>query len=159
MADSTSTSTLSDNIPSSDPRFSFIWDHSFQESDFLTSIQVNSPVSSSDFEFNPQASMSSEDESIPPATTLLTWEESTKLSTSSVVSPNVGGLVKQDDGTLLAFSGTDPDKKVNVRSYNADKDTYVIEQDDRNPLWTDQQGPSHVGQYRPRDINQLLQID
>lgn len=126
MADSTSTSTLSDNIPSLDPRFSIIWDHNFQESDFLTSIQVNSPISSSDFEFNPPASMSSEDKSTPPETTLLTWEESTKLSTSSVVSPKVGGLVKQDDGTLLAFSGTDPDKKVNVWSYNADKDTYVI---------------------------------
>ena len=159
MADSTSSSTLSDNIPSLDPRFSIIWDHNFQESDFLTSIQVNSPFSSFDFEFNHPASMSSEDESTPPATTLLTWEESTKLSTSSVVSPKVGGLVKQDDGTLLAFSGTDPDKKVNVWSYNADKDTYVIEQDDRNPLWTDQQGPSHVGQYRPRDIKQLLQIE
>ena len=120
MADSTSTSTLSDNIPSLDPRFSIIWDHNFQESDFLTSIQVNSSFSSFDFEFHHSVNMSSEDESTPPVTTLLTWEESTKLSTSSVVSPNVCGLVKQDDGTLLAFSGTDPDKKVNVWSYNAD---------------------------------------
>ena len=67
--------------------------------------------------------------------------------------------MKQGDGTLIAYSGTDPDKNVNVWSFNVKKKTYVIEQDDRNPPWSDQQGPSHVGQYRPRDIKQLLQIE
>ena len=163
MADSDSSSTSSENIQSSTSHSSNIWDHNFQESDFLTSIQVDSPFSSFDFEFEHSVNMSSEEESpsvtTTPVTTLLTWEESTKLSTSSIVCPKIGGLVKQDDGTLLAFSGTDPDKKVNVWSYDADKNTYVIEQDARNPNWTDQQGPSHVGQYRPRDIKQLLQIE
>lgn len=159
MADSRSTSTSSDNSQISDPQFSFILDHNFQESNFLNTIQVESPVSSSNFEFNLLSTMSSDNESASPAPNLLTWEESTKLPTSEVACPQVGGLMKQNDGTIIAFSGTDPDKKVNVWSYNVSKKTYVIEQDDRNPLWSDQQGPSHVGQYRPRDIKQLLQIE
>ena len=48
------------------------------------------------------------------------------------------------DGTLIAYSGTDPGKNVNVWSYNVKKKTYVIEQDDRNTLWSDHQGSSHV---------------
>ena len=88
--------------------------------------------------------MSSDNESASPGTDLLTWEESTKLPTSEVFCPKVGGLMKQGDGTLIAHSGTNPDKDVNVWSYNVKTKTYVIEQDDRNPLWSDQQGSSHV---------------
>ena len=78
MADSRSTSTLSDNSQISDPQFSFIWDHNFQESNFLNTIQLESQVSSSNFEFNLLATMSSDNESASPGTDLLTWEESTK---------------------------------------------------------------------------------
>ena len=87
MANRNSSSTSSDKIQISDPQFLFIWDHNIQELDFLNSIQVNSPFSSFDFEFIDSVDMSTDSIVAQSGTNLLTWEYSTKLSTSSVGCP------------------------------------------------------------------------
>ena len=50
-------------------------------------MQVNSPFSYFDFEFTNSVDMSTDSVVAQPGTYLLTWEYSTKLSTSSVGCP------------------------------------------------------------------------
>ena len=124
MADSHSSATSFDKIYSLDPQFLLIWDHNFQKSDLINSIQVKSPfISFYDFGLNHLVNMSSDSEVVLPGTNILTREHSTNLSTSSVVYPKIDGLVKQDDGRSSAFFCTDSYQKVNLLSSYVDKDT------------------------------------
>ena len=124
MADSHSSATSFDKIYSLDPQFLLIWDHNFQKSDLINSIQVKSPfISFYDFGLNHLVNMSSDSEVVLPGTNILTREHSTNLSTSSVVYPKIDGLVKQDDGRIFAFFCTESYQNVNLLSSYVDKDT------------------------------------
>jgi hypothetical protein len=67
-------------------------------------------------------------------------------------SPKVGELVKSEDGTVIAFVGTDPDAQVNVFAYNATDDKYTIDSLAYEPSYPNQQGPVHDEQYCPTGI-------
>ena len=93
-------------------RLLFIWD--FQESEFLNSLQVNSPSLSFDFEFNYSVNMLSDSKLDLRSTNISACEQSTRLSTASVVCTKVNWFVKQYNGTVIVFSGTDSDKKIKI---------------------------------------------
>ena len=60
-----------------------------------------------------------------------------------------------EDGTkLLAWLGTDPDARVNCYQWfvTAGTGEWEIEPDMYHSGWTNQKGPVHVGQYRPRGV-------
>jgi hypothetical protein len=81
----------------------------------------------------------------------LSWSDVSGTA-PAVTNPKMGGLMKSEDGTIIAFVGTDPDAQVNVFSYDAIEDKYTIDSLLFEPSYPNQQGPVHDGQYRPTGI-------
>jgi hypothetical protein len=87
---------------------------------------------------------------VPPPP-VLDWD-AVATTAQGVNTPITGGLVKAEDGTIIAYVGTDPDSQVNVFTWDVIDNKWTIETTIYNKAYPNQQGPVHDGQYRPRGI-------
>ena len=87
----------------------------------------------------------------------LKWDDLNK-NQPSVTTPNCGGLLMAEDNKIIAFVGADPDAKVNVWSYDPQKETYMINKKTIVKGFTQQKGSGLSCQFCPtllKDINKV----
>eukprot|EP00957_Ditylum_brightwellii_P011594 876211-Ditylum_brightwellii.AAC.1 len=68
------------------------------------------------------------------------------------MAPKCSGLLKQDYKTIMAFVGTDPDAKINIWSYDQDKEKCLVDSRKLEMRWGHKIGLVWSGQFRPKDM-------
>ena len=63
----------------------------------------------------------------------------------------------------MAYTGSDPDSKVNIYSYVVDetdstKGTWKCPRELQNPRYKSHKGPLHVGQFRPTNVKEKRKV-
>jgi len=89
---------------------------------------------------------------------LLEWDDFNK-NVPSLTAPKCGGLFLSEDKKVIAFVGTDPDAKVNVWTYDPEKDKYVINKKTVIKHFTHQKGPVWNGQFRPSSLKDIKKVE
>ena len=67
------------------------------------------------------------------------------------------------EGQPMAYTGADPDSKVNIYSYVVDKTdstrvTWRCPKELRSPRYKSRKGPLHVGQFRPTNVKEKRKV-
>ena len=70
--------------------------------------------------------------------------------------PRIGGIFKDDSGTLIPFVGTDPDAETNCWSWDQTAQKWLIAQDTFQTTWQNMKGPVHAGQFHPTSVKEQL---
>ena len=90
---------------------------------------------------------------------VITWGDIHRKEAVSVVTkPKIGGILVDDKITdkdkwvLIPFVGTDPDATNNVWRYSMDKQTCII--DEENKEWGHNKGALHATQYHQTSVKE-----
>ena len=59
-----------------------------------------------------------------------------------------GGLYKEEDDSIVPWSGTDPDAKMNCFTWSKDNNYWIVPEDHYNKELKNWLGPIHNGQFR-----------
>ena len=64
------------------------------------------------------------------------------------------GLYKEEDDSLVPWSGTDPDAKMNCFTWSKENDDWIVPEDQYNGELKKWRGPIHNGQFSSHTIKE-----
>ena len=73
-------------------------------------------------------------------------------SGDNIYSPLCGGLYKEEDDSLVPWSGTDPDAKMNCFTLFKEINYWIVPGDQYNEEFKNWRGPIHNGQFRSQAL-------
>ena len=73
------------------------------------------------------------------------WSDKVEGSVDDIDSPLCGGLYKEDEDSLVPWSGTDPDAKMNCFTWSKENNDWIVSGDQYNEEFKNQRGPIHNG--------------
>ena len=72
-----------------------------------------------------------------------------------VYGPQCGGLYKEDHGSIISWSGTDPDAKMNSFTWSKDDNDWIVRGDQYNEEFNNWRGPINNCPFRQQNINYM----
>ena len=68
-------------------------------------------------------------------------------SGENINSPLCGGLYKEEDDSLVSWSGEDPDAKMNCFTWSKEDNGWIVPEDQYNDEFNNWRGPIHNGKF------------
>ena len=121
------------------PRGSQYFYSFFSMEDKQESIRIQDP--------NPQGSIISNQDTDGGTSTIVVVKILYKAKgyRDNIYSPLCGGLYKEEDNSLVTWSGTDPDAKMNCFNWSKDDNDWIVPEDQYNKEFNSLRGPIHNG--------------
>ena len=74
------------------------------------------------------------------------YSDNVERSVDNIDAPLCGGLYNKEDNSLVTWSGTDPDAKMNFLTWSKEDNGWIVPGNQYNEELNNQQGPMHNGQ-------------
>ena len=75
------------------------------------------------------------------------WSDAIKGRRVKVDGPQCGGLYKEDNGSIILWSGTDPDVKMNSFTWSTEENDWIFLGGQYNEGFNNWKGPINNGQF------------
>ena len=85
---------------------------------------------------------------------VIKWSDAIKGPRVKVDGPQCGGLYKEDHGSIIPWSGTDPDAKMNCFTWSKEDNDWIVSGDQYNEEFKNWKGPIHNGQFRSQTLKE-----
>ena len=82
------------------------------------------------------------------------WSEKVEGSGDNIYSPLCGGLYNEEDDSLVPWSGTDPDVKMNCFTWSKEDNGWIVPGDQYNEELNNWRLPIQNGQFRPHTLEE-----
>ena len=82
------------------------------------------------------------------------WSDKVEGSGNNIDSPLCGGLYKEEEDSLVPWSGTDPDSKMNCFTWSKVNNDWIVPYDQYDEEFTNCRRPIHNGQFRSQTLKQ-----
>ena len=79
-----------------------------------------------------------------------------KGSEDSIETPLCGGLYKEEENSLVSWSGTDPYAKMNCFTWYKEENDWIVPEDNYNEEFNNWRGPIHNGQFRSHTLKEKI---
>ena len=89
---------------------------------------------------------------------VIEWSEKVEGSGDNIYSPMCGGLYKEEDGSIVLWSGIDPDAKMNCFTWSKEKNDWIVTEDQYDEEFNNWRGPIHHGKFRSQTLPLFLTI-
>ena len=83
---------------------------------------------------------------------VIKWSDAIKGTRVKVDGPLCGGLYKEDHGSIITWSGTDPDAKMNSFTWSTEENDWIVLGDQYNGDSNNWKGPINNGQFSQQNI-------
>ena len=80
------------------------------------------------------------------------WSDKVEGSGNNIDSPLYGGLYKEEDDSLVPWSGTDQDSKMNCFTWSKYHNDWIVPEDQYDEEFKNWIGPLHNGQIRSHTL-------
>ena len=80
------------------------------------------------------------------------WSEKMKGSGDNIYSPLYGGLQKEEDESLVLWSGTDPDAKMHCFTWSKERNGWTFLGYQKNEEFKNWREPIHNGHFRSQNL-------
>ena len=78
---------------------------------------------------------------------VIKWSDAIKGSRDKVDGPQFGGLYKEDHGSIINWSGTDPDAKTNSLTWSIEENDWIVLGDKYNGVFNNWKVPINNGKF------------
>ena len=92
-------------------------------------------------------------------TVVIKWSDATKGPRVKVDGPLCGGLYKEDHGSIIPWSGTYPDVKMNYFTCSTNENDWIILGDQYNEEFNNWIGPIYNGQFRQHNFKEMRKTE
>ena len=90
---------------------------------------------------------------------VIKWSDAIKVPRVKVDGPLCGGLYKEYHGSIVPWSGTYPDSKLNYFTWSKEDNYWIFLRYRYNEEFKNWQGPIHNGQFYQKTLNNHRIID
>ena len=80
------------------------------------------------------------------------WSYKVEGYVDDIDSPLCGGLYKEEEDSLVPWSGTDPDAKTNCFTWSKDNNDWIFPEDQYDEEFKNWRGPIHNGQFHSQTL-------
>ena len=92
-------------------------------------------------------------------TVVVKWLKMVEGSGDNIDSPLCGGLYKEEDDSLVPWSGTDPYVKINGFTWSKENNYWIVPGDQHNEKYKNWRGPVHNGQLHSQTLKQKIKTE
>ena len=82
------------------------------------------------------------------------WSDKVKGYGDNIDLPLCGVLYKEEEDSLVPWSGTDPDDKRNCFTWSKDNNYWIVPEDQYDDEFKNWRGPIHNGQFRSQTLKE-----
>ena len=86
---------------------------------------------------------------------VIKWSDAIKGPRVKVYGPQCGGLYKEDRGSIIPWSETDPDAKMNSFTWFTEENDWIFLGNHYNEDFNNWKGPINNGQFRQKNIKEM----
>ena len=79
---------------------------------------------------------------------VIKWSDKVEGSGDNIYSPLCGVLYKEEGGSLVPWSGTDPDANMNFFTWSKENNDWIVPEDQYDEEFKNWREPIHNGQFR-----------
>ena len=90
---------------------------------------------------------------------VMKWSDEIKEPKVNVDGPQCGGLYKEDNESIIPWSGTDPDAKMNSFTWSKEENDWIFLQNQYNEDFNNWKGPIKNGQFRQKNIKEMRKTE
>ena len=83
---------------------------------------------------------------------VIKWSDKVEGSGDDIDSPRCGGLYKEEEDSLVPWSGTDPYAKMNCITSSKEKNDWIVPEDQYDEEFKNWRGPINNGQFRSKTL-------
>ena len=73
--------------------------------------------------------------------------------------PQYGGLYKEHNGSIIPWSGTDPDAKMNCFTWSTEENDWIFLGNQYNEDFNNWKGPINNGQFHQQNIKEMRKTE
>ena len=89
---------------------------------------------------------------------VIRWSDAIKRPKVKVDGPICGELYKEYYGSIVTWSGTDPDDKMNSFTWSKEDNDWIVIGDQYNEEFNNWQGPINNGKFRSHNLKEKILI-
>ena len=82
------------------------------------------------------------------------WSDKIEGSGDNIDSPLCGKLYKEEEDSLVPWSGTDPDDNMNCFTWSKVNNDWIVPEDQYDEEFKNWRGPIHNGQFRSQTLKE-----
>ena len=82
------------------------------------------------------------------------WPDKVEGYGDNIYSPLCSGLYKEEEDSLVPWSGTDPGAKINFFTRSKMNDNWIVPEDQYDEEFKNWRGPIHNGQFRSQTLKE-----
>ena len=86
---------------------------------------------------------------------VIKWSDAIKGPRDKVDGPQCSGLYKEDNGSIIPWSGTNPDAKMNYFTCSTKDNDWILLGDQCNVDLNKWKGPINNGQFRQQNLKEM----
>ena len=90
---------------------------------------------------------------------VIKWSDTIKEPRVKVDGPLCGGLYKEDHGSIIPWSGTDPDANMNSFTWSTNENVCIILGDQYNEEFNNWRGPINNVQFRQQNLKEMRKTE
>ena len=90
---------------------------------------------------------------------VIKWSDAIKEPRVKADAPQCGGLYKEDDGSIIPWSGTDPDDKMNSFTWSTEENDWIFLGGQYNENFNNWKGSINNGQFLQKNIKEMRKIE
>ena len=90
---------------------------------------------------------------------VIKWSDAIKGQRVKVDGPRCGGLYKEDDESIILWSGTDPDAKMNSFTWSTEENDWIFLGNQQNENFNIWKGPINNGQFCQQNIKEMRKTE
>ena len=87
------------------------------------------------------------------------WSDKIEGSGDDIYFPLCGGLYKEEEDSLVPWSGIDPDSKMNCFTCSKEDNDWIVSGDQYNEEFKNWKGPIHNGQFCSQTLKEKLKTE
>ena len=95
----------------------------------------------------------------PSTMVVVKWSDKVEGSGDDIDSPLCGGLYKEEEDSLVPWSGTDPDTNMNSFTWSKENNDWIVPEDQYDEEFKNWRGPIHTGQFRSQTLKEKLKTE
>ena len=90
---------------------------------------------------------------------VIKWSDAINSPRVKVYGPQCGGLYKEDHGSIIHWSITDPDAKMNSFTWSTEENDWIFLGDQYNEDFNKWKGPINNGQFRQKNLKEMRKTE
>ena len=87
------------------------------------------------------------------------WSDKVEGSGDDIYSPLCGGLYKEEEDSLVLWSGIDPDSKMNCFTWSKDNNDWILPDDQYDEEFKNWRGPIQNWKFRSQNLKEKRKIE